>query len=110
MRLLEHESKGVLAVSGIAVPRGSVVSNVEEARVAARAFGPDVVIKAQVPFGGRMKAGLIAFASGEHQAGERAAELLGRQAQDFVVEEILVEERVVFEREMFMAFSYDTAA
>lgn len=110
MRLLEHESKHLLDAVGIAVPRGAVVSNEAEARDAARRFGPVVVIKAQVPFGGRMKAGLITFASSEIEAGKRATELLGRVVRHSVVEQVLVEERLTFASEMYMGVTYDTVA
>ncbi|MCZ7573298.1 MAG: acetate--CoA ligase family protein [Ardenticatenaceae bacterium] len=110
MRLLEHESKRLLATAGIAVPRGRGVSTAVEAREAARAVGPSVVVKAQVPFGGRLKAGLVAFASDEAEAGQRATELLGREVRGSVVGQVLVEERLKDATETFVAVTYDTAA
>jgi succinyl-CoA synthetase beta subunit len=110
MRLLEHEAKRLLAAAGIAVPHGHVVASVAEARQAARAVERAAVIKAQVPFGGRLKAGLVAFTSGEVEAAERAAELFGREVQGYTVRELLVEERLAFETEMFIAVTYDGPA
>ena len=62
MRLLEYQSRRLLA--SFALPFGELVvvsSSAAAAREAERMGGP-VVMKAQVPFGGRGKAGLVQVA------------------------------------------------
>jgi len=59
--LLEHDAKTLLARSGVAVPPGVFVGSATELGVAVLPPGPWVV-KAQVPVGGRGKAGAIRFA------------------------------------------------
>jgi len=63
VQLLEHEAKALASQAGIRIPRGHVASTVAEAVDAAAALGrAKVAIKAQVPTGGRGKAGGIAVA------------------------------------------------
>ncbi len=61
MLLLEHDAKSLLARSGVAVPPGVFVGSALELGEAVLPPGPWVV-KAQVPVGGRGKAGAIRFA------------------------------------------------
>ena len=51
MRLLEYESKEILKKYGILVPTGQVLSRSEDLQMQ----GP-IVLKAQIPLGGRGKA------------------------------------------------------
>ncbi len=69
MKLLEYQAKEVLASLGIAIPRGMVARTPDEAAAAASKLGA-VAVKAQVPVGGRGKAGGIKLA---RTAGEARA-------------------------------------
>ena len=71
MRLLEHQSKQLLAGFGLAFTKSTVITSPD----AITGDGP-VVLKAQVPFGGRGKAGAVKFASTITEARQAAAELL----------------------------------
>jgi len=52
MRLLEYESKDILSAKGIPIPAGILVSSLDDI-----SLPPPAVIKAQIPIGGRQKAG-----------------------------------------------------
>ena len=58
MYLLEHDAKTLLGAAGVPVPPGCLVETVEALAGVALPPGPWVV-KAQVPVGGRGKAGLV---------------------------------------------------
>ena len=72
MNVLEADAKTLLVEQGLKVPAGQVVSTAAEAEAAATRLGGRVVVKAQVPASGRMKAGGIRFAATAAEAGEPA--------------------------------------
>lgn len=107
-RLLEHDSKMLLAQAGISVPRGQVVSSAHAAAAFAGLMPGGVVIKALVPANRRAKSGLVVFAEGP-AAEVQAAGLLSRTFEDAPIERLLVEERVAIERELFFSITLDKA-
>lgn len=107
MRLYEWEAKVLLKEQGIPVPEGARVSNPDEAAEAAERLGLPVAIKAQVPRGGRMKAGGVRFARSAAEVQEAAAAMLGRELLGFRVDEVLVERCAPEGPEWFLAVTYD---
>lgn len=103
MRLLEYESKEILSKYQISTPTGFVVSKGDSCDIQ----GPSM-LKAQVPVGGRGKAGGIAEASTLQQAKVDIQQLLSVQIKGFRAKKILVEEKLAVEQEFFMAVAYDT--
>lgn len=67
-QLTEHLSKELLARFGVFVPRGILAATPDEAAGAASSLGLPVAVKAQVPVGGRGKAGGIRRADSEAEA------------------------------------------
>jgi len=65
MRLLEHQSKILLSGFGLEFTQSIVVDSVEAAREAVVHLAGPAVLKAQVPFGGRGKAGAVLFVENE---------------------------------------------
>ena len=59
MRLLEYQAKELFKEYGIKVPQSLSSKNIEKGRKDAKELGYPFVIKAQVPVGGRGKAGGI---------------------------------------------------
>jgi len=106
MLLPEYYGKMLLARAGITVPRGRVASNPSEAFAIATELGK-VAIKAQVLAGGRGKAGGIRFAFRPHEAADQAADLLRRQVLGERVQQVLVEERMVASRELYLGILAD---
>ncbi|MDZ4247050.1 MAG: ADP-forming succinate--CoA ligase subunit beta [Dehalococcoidia bacterium] len=112
----EYQAKELLASFSIPVPGGKVAADAAGARGAAAHLGGNVVIKAQVYAGGRGKAGGIKQASSPEEAGKAAASLLGSRlvthqtgAEGVPVEQVLVEEAVNTERELYLGIVIDSS-
>ena len=108
MNLEEHAAKPLLAAAGIAVPRARVARSAEEAEQAARVLGR-CVVKAQVPAGGRGRAGGVRPADDPGQARAAAAGVLAMEIGGYPVERVLVEERAEVARELYAAVINDPA-
>lgn len=109
MKVLEYEAKSLLRQAGLKIPEGQVVKSAEEAaqsQMALQAF----VLKAQVPTGGRMKAGAIKFGSTPEEARQLTDELLNMEVHGFPVEAVLIEERLEIVQEIFIGVTYDNMA
>lgn len=111
MKVLEFEAKSLLAERGLRTPRGQMVTTAEDAALAARTLNQPVVIKAQIPTGGRMKAGGVKFADTPEAAEAVAQDLLGRTILGFKVDTLLVEEKLALSEanlgEVFVGVTYD---
>ncbi len=106
MNLAESSAKPLLAAAGIPVPRGAVVRTPEEAECAARDIGP-CAVKAQVPAGGRGKAGGIRLAETPAEAATAAAGILGMEIGGHAVDELLIEAQARVGRECYCAAMVD---
>src|SRR5690625_3046035 len=76
MRFLEYQAKAVFKDAHIPVPESELATSPEQARQIAERFGGKVVVKAQVPIGGRGKAGGIAVVDGPDEAAKEAERIL----------------------------------
>ena len=110
MDLLEHAGKRVLAAHGVPVPIGHLAVDVDQAVAAAEAIGFPVVVKAQVPVGGRGKAGGIKLASDADELAAGAAAVLGMSIKGHLVRRVWVEEALTAARECYFSFTFDRAA
>lgn len=108
MKLCEHQAKDLLRSAGISVPRGVLIRDPAEIDRAGGLPLP-AVVKAQVPAGGRGKAGGILAASSREEIREKAARLLGARIRGFPARAVLVEEKVALRRELYVGFSVDLA-
>ena len=93
MNIPEHVAKAVLAEAGVGVPGGALATTPESAARTARLLGP-VMVKAQIPMGGRGKSGGIRSAQTPEEAYRVAAELIGSRLGAHRVAELLVEELI----------------
>ena len=107
MRLYEYEGKEMFKQYGIPVPRGIVVNTGEQARQAAVSIGKQVVVKSQILGGGRGKAGGIRVAETPKEAEEIAQQQLGMELMGYKVNELLVEEKLDIENEIYMGVTID---
>ncbi len=107
MRFLEYQGKELFRSAGIPVPPGRVATTPEESEKTARELGGPVVIKAQVPIGGRGKAGGISLAETAGEAAQAAARLLGSILRGYPVKEVLVEKRVEMDQELYLGVTID---
>ncbi len=114
MKVHEYQAKEILARYGVAVPRGIVVTEAEDARKAAEELGGRVVVKAQVHAGGRGKAGGVKLAGSPDEAVEVARQILGMRlvtkqtgAEGKLVRKVLIEEALPIERELYLGIVLD---
>jgi len=110
MNVLEADAKTLLAEQGLRVPAGQVVVSAAEAEAAATKLGGRVVVKAQVPASGRMKAGGIRFAANAAEAAQAAGELLAAPVKGFPVYSVLIEQRLEAAAEVYVGVTYDNQA
>lgn len=103
MKLLEHKAKEVLSRYGIPVPRSVVASNPEHVKD----FPYPAAIKAQVPIGGRGKAGGVKFAQDFEQAREFLDQIVGMDIRGYKVKRVLIEEMVMSKKELYLSFMID---
>jgi succinyl-CoA synthetase beta subunit/citryl-CoA synthetase large subunit len=110
MIIVEYEAKNLLAARGLPVPPGAFVTTAAEAEKFSRSLGDAVVIKVQIPAGGRMKAGGVQFAHSSAEVKQAADQLLGQMILGYPVECLLVEQRLDIETEVFVAVTYEDSA
>jgi len=107
MKLLEYSSKEVMKEFGINVQPGFLARNMEEVRQAFDKLNFPVVIKAQVPVGGRGKAGGIKLASNKEEALEKAEKILSMEIKGIPVKKVLVSEAIDIDREFYLGIVID---
>lgn len=105
MRLLEFESKKILEQYQIVTPRGIVIQAEDDFDI-----NFPVMLKAQIPLGGRGKAGGILIASTMDEAKAGIEQLCSTWIRGYKPTRILVEEKTEIEREFYLAITYDTVA
>jgi len=106
MLLLEHEGKEILREYGIPTPSGVVIAKDATSAPQASLRFP-AVLKAQVPVGGRGRAGGIVVAP-TAQAFENASRaLFATPIKGYPVERILVEDQKTARHEYYLAVMFD---
>lgn len=109
-RLHEYQGKKLLAAHGVAVPRGGVARSADEAAEIAKTIGRDIIIKVQAWVTGRKAKGGVVMADSPDAARNAAAKLLAMTFGNFPVEEILIEEVIDIQDELFVSLTIDDAA
>lgn len=103
MRLYEFQAKRLFASAGIPVPESTLLTLPEQASD----LPFPVVLKAQVPTGGRGKAGGIKVAMERAEAGPMMDDLLGSDIRGHTVRAILAESMSEIQREFYVAVLFD---
>lgn len=106
MKLLEHQAKAQFRRAGLECPIGRLASSPSQAANAAKELGP-VVVKAQVPIGGRGKLGGIKLAQTPDEARSAAKQILGMSIRGYTVSTVLCEEALVIARELYCGVALD---
>jgi len=109
VRLIEHEAKLILRARGFEIPRGILVRTAEEIDHALAAVPLPVMVKAQVPIGGRGNAGAVVRAADATAARGAIIRLLGSSVRGYPVEGVLLETFLDVHREFYVGFTYDPA-
>jgi succinyl-CoA synthetase beta subunit len=118
MKIHEYQAKSILKKYGVAVPRGEMVENREQAEAAAKnlfsAGATGVVVKAQIQAGGRGKGGGVKIAKSVEEAGELASKILGMTLvthqtgpEGKLVQRLLIEETLPIEKELYLGIVID---
>ncbi len=120
MKIHEYQAKAILKKYGVAVPRGEMAENRDQAEAAAKTLfdsgASGVVVKAQIHAGGRGKGGGVKIAKSVEEASELASKMLGMTlithqtgAEGRVVRRLLVEETLPIQRELYLGIVIDRA-
>lgn len=104
----EHQSRELLTRFGLRFVDAVVVSSPAAAAEEAAKLGSPVMLKAQVPFGGRGKQGGVVTAKPSEEVARLADQILGMELRDVTVTHISVERQVSFEREFYVGIAWDT--
>ena len=104
MKLFEYQAKETFNSCGITIPKGVVITSIDQLKNAADTTGFPLVLKSQVLMGGRGKAGLIRFVKDLGDAEKNCKELFESQ---YNVNTILVEEAVDIKNEIYLSVTVD---
>jgi succinyl-CoA synthetase beta subunit len=104
MRLLEYQAKGLFAEYGISVPAGALVKNEADLDGAVKKVGVPLVLKAQLPVGGRGKSGAIVKVMSEDELAPAYARLSALVVSGLPVREVLAEQFYPHEAEFYCSF------
>src|SRR6202790_706754 len=106
MKLLEYQAKQRFAAAGIAVPSRRLARTAEEAAAAARELGR-IAVKAQVPIGGRGKAGGIVVVDTPEEAQREAARILAMDIRGYPVRSVWCETGLEIDAELYLGITLD---
>jgi succinyl-CoA synthetase beta subunit len=116
MKIHEYQAKALLAKHGVPVPRGEMVTSVDDAVKVAEKLGGSVVVKAQIHAGGRGKGGGVKVAHTPAEVREVAGKILGMTLithqtgpEGRLVQRLLVEETLPIEKELYLGIVLDRA-
>ncbi len=107
LNLTEYEAKQVFFNYGIPIPKGTLISESKQTKDNMNSLKPPYMVKAQVPAGGRGKAGGIISVSSVHEAEQAAAKLLGTQIKNLLVKQVLIEEKLPVKKELYLGITVD---
>lgn len=102
MKLLEYEAKGLLAKAGIRVPTSVIFRKID-----APSTPVPVVLKSQVPVGGRGKAGGIKIISNSDDVEQAIIDLFNLSIKGFTPKNVLAEEKLAIAHEYYMSLFID---
>jgi len=107
LNLIENEVKQEFFKHGIPIPKGTIVTDSKQTVHAVSNLKPPYMVKAQVPVGGRGKAGGIIPAMSVHEAEEAATKLIGAQIKNLPVKQVLIEEKLSIKKELYLGITVD---
>jgi succinyl-CoA synthetase beta subunit len=110
MKLMEYQSRQLLAEVGVPLPEGLVVDTPQETADAQARLGGTVAIKAQVLAGGRGKAGGVRIARTPEEAASSAEKILRLEIGGQKVRRLLVVRAVRGVRELYLSLLVDRKA
>ena len=106
MRLLEFQAKTILAKGGIPVPNSLLITSPDDSTD----ISVPTMLKAQVPVGGRGKAGAIKRVEQVSELASMVDEMLSSTVKGYPVQALLAEDPVEAEREIYVSCLIDKQA
>ena len=106
MKLLEYQAKQQFLTAGIAIPKGVLARDPDQAATAAQQLGR-IAVKAQVPIGGRGKAGGVAVVDTPEDARREADRILALNIRGYPVRSVWCETGLDIERELYLGITLD---
>jgi succinyl-CoA synthetase beta subunit len=103
MRLLEWQAKQLFAEHNIPIPASVLAASVDELDGVAY----PAVMKAQVPIGGRGKAGAVRLVKSLSEAREELERLFNLDVKGYIPRSVLLEQPVEIQREVYLSLLYD---
>lgn len=107
MKFLEYQAKDIFRQFGIHTPVEKLATTWEEAVQNASEIGYPCVLKAQVPVGGRGKAGGIKVANNEPELREHYLKIHGMHIKDCLVTKILISQVIRITNEIYLSVTLD---
>lgn len=105
MKLLEFQAKELLVAEGIPIPQGQIVESGDDLEKIAY----PAVLKAQIPVGGRGKAGAICFVADPEEAQTAAASLFSSTIKGYAINTLWAEKQVEIRQEIYICCLNDKA-
>lgn len=103
MKLFEYRGKELFHKYHISVPKGKLVKDAGDFSD----LSYPLVLKAQVPIGGRGKAGGIKIAEDLKDAKTKLSTIHGMDVRGYIVNKVLAEEKANIENELYLSISLD---
>lgn len=103
MKLLEYEAKALLHHASLPVPKSHIIRNPSEAEH----LGIPVVLKSQVPVGGRGKLGGISIIENAENLLSASQRLFGLSIKGFTPSILLAEEKIAIKKEFYVSLLVD---
>ena len=108
MDLMEYQGKELFRAHDVpTTPRGAIAETPERAEELARGFAVPVMVKAQVPTGGRGKAGGVRYCADADAAREAADAILGLDIKGHTTTKVLVEPASDIAEEYYLSVLHD---
>jgi len=103
MKLFEYRGKELFKKYNITIPNGRLVESEKDFL----GIGFPLILKAQVPIGGRGKAGGIKKADDPRDAKVKLDQIMGMNLRGYKVRKVLAEEMVDIKKELYLSVSLD---
>lgn len=107
MRLLEYQGKDLFRKYDIPVPPSAVVRNLQELDKAIAEVGLPLVVKSQVPAGGRERAGGVVTANTRDEARKVASRVMQFEIGGEKPRALLLEKSIPHREEMYLSIALD---
>jgi len=103
VRLLEYQAKELFSEYKIKIPEGITSTDIEQGRKDAKKLGFPFIIKAQVPVGGRGKAGAIQKCQNNDEFELKYPQILEKVVKGEKTQAVLLEKMVEYKKELYLS-------